>query len=73
MDLFVSLPDCPYSLEHLEILYKTLESASLTVPGTLNIVRGARVPIIKYMDVRGSGMLPLRDGCIYEASKSTCQ
>jgi len=55
MDLFVLLPDVPYSLEHLELLYNALHSAPLAVPGTLTLVRGARVPIIKYIDVRGSG------------------
>jgi hypothetical protein len=55
MDLFVSLSETPYSLAHLELLYKALESTFLAVPGTLSIVRGARVPIIKYIDARGSG------------------
>jgi hypothetical protein len=55
MDLFVSLPDTPYALEHLERLYNVLESSQLAAPGTLNIVRGARVPIVKYIDARGSG------------------
>jgi hypothetical protein len=59
MDLFVLLPDVPYSLEHLESLYNTLHSAPLAVPGTLTLVRGARVPIIKYIDARGSGTTPL--------------
>ena len=58
MDLFVLLPDVPYSLEHLESLYNTLHSAPLAVPGTLTLVRGARVPIIKYIDARGSGTTP---------------
>ena len=55
MDLFVLLPDMPYSLEHLELLYNALHSAPLAIPGTLKLVRGARVPIIKYIDARGSG------------------
>lgn len=55
MDLFVSLSGIPYSLEHLELLYNVLESTFLTVPGTLSIVRGARVPIVKYIDAQGSG------------------
>jgi hypothetical protein len=55
IDLFVLLPDMPYSLEHLELLYNALHSSPLAVPGTLTIVRGARVPIIKYIDARNSG------------------
>jgi len=58
MDLFVLLPDVPYSLEHLESLYNALHSSSLAATGTLTLVRGARVPIIKYIDSRGSGTLP---------------
>src|SRR5208282_911754 len=54
MDLFVSLPDVVPSLDHLEILYNNV--LSLAVPGTLSIVRGARVPIVKYIDVGGSGI-----------------
>jgi hypothetical protein len=57
MDLFVSLPEMPESLEHLEILYNVLNRSSIAVEGTLSIVRGARVPIIKYTDSHGSGAL----------------
>ena len=58
MDLFVSVPDIPESLENLEMLYNAVDSSSLASPGTLNIVRGARVPIVKYIDARGSGNPP---------------
>ena len=55
MDLFVCVPDIPESLENLEMLYNVVDSSSLACPGTLKIVRGARVPIVKYIDVCGSG------------------
>jgi hypothetical protein len=57
MDLFVLLPDTPESLEHLETLYNALQSSSIAEPGTLHIVRSARVPIVKYIDSKGSGTL----------------
>lgn len=57
------LPDTPYSLEHLESLYNALHSSPLAVPGTLTLVRGARVPIIKYIDARGSGTPSLCKSC----------
>ena len=56
MDLFILVPDLPESPENLEILYHSIESSTLASAGTLNIVRGARVPIIKYIDSRGSGI-----------------
>lgn len=59
MDLFVRVPDIPESLENLEMLYNVVDSSSIASPGTLNIVRGARVPIVKYIDARGSG-IPLK-------------
>ena len=55
MDLFVRVPDIHESLESLEMLYNIVDSSSLASPGTLNIVRSARVPIVKYIDARGSG------------------
>jgi len=57
MDLFVQL-DEPESLENLETLYNALQSSSLAVPGSLVIVRCARVPIVKYTDALGSGTNP---------------
>ena len=56
MDLFVSLPDTRESPKNLDLLYSSLESSSLPAPGTLNIVRTARVPIVKYIDSCGSGI-----------------
>src|SRR5579859_423798 len=58
MDLFVELIGVPEGvMEHLEILYQKLETSKLAATGTLTIVRGARVPIIKYIDSHGSGLL----------------
>ena len=57
MDLFISVPNLAESLENLERLYQLIETTSdLAAEGTLTIVRGARVPIIKYIDSRGSGI-----------------
>ena len=56
MDLFISAPDLPETSENLEILHRSIESSTLAAAGTLTIVRGARVPIIKYIDSRGSGI-----------------
>jgi hypothetical protein len=53
MDLFVSAPG------DLDTLYGAVEASSLAAPGTLTIVRGARVPIVKYIDSMGSGSLAL--------------
>jgi hypothetical protein len=60
MDLFVELLGVPEGLiEHLEVLYQQLETSSqIAAPGTLTIVRGARVPIIKYIDSHGSSLPP---------------
>ena len=61
LDLFVELVGVPEGLlnDHLEILYQYLERSTLAEGGTLTIVRGARVPIIKYIDSHGSGLLSL--------------
>jgi DNA polymerase sigma len=56
MDLFLSLPDELESIRHLEQLYALIESSYLALPGTLNMVSSARVPIIKYTDSSGSGI-----------------
>ena len=72
MDLFVLVPDIPESLENLELLYIAVDSSSLASPGTLTIVRGARVPIIKYIDACGSGTISLME-VSNEASKSMYQ
>jgi non-canonical poly(A) RNA polymerase PAPD5/7 len=56
MDLFVKFPFEAESLRYLEQLYNVIESSSLAVPGSLNMVSSARVPIIKYTDSRGSGI-----------------
>ena len=53
MDLFVSVPGLT-DIESLERLHTAV--SCLAVPGTLSIVRGARVPIVKYVDARGSGI-----------------
>ena len=55
MDLFVSISETP-ELGHLEMLYEALRESEVAVQGTLNIVRGARVPIVKYIDSQGSGI-----------------
>ena len=56
MDLFVEVGDARQSPEQcLEVLYSHLENRRLFAPGTLTIVRTARVPIIKYIDSQGSG------------------
>ena len=63
MDLFVELPgreedqEHPEHLVNLERLYNTLQMSSLAQMGTLHIVRGARVPIVKYIDSQGSGII----------------
>jgi hypothetical protein len=60
MDLFVEVGKVRESLEQcLEVLYAHLQKCPLFLPGTLTIVRGARVPIIKYIDSYGSGPHPL--------------
>lgn len=69
MDLFVHVPDIPESLGNLELLYIAVDSSSLASPGTLSIVRGARVPIVKYIDAAGSGTISLKT-VSNEASKS---
>ena len=56
MDLFVSVLDLPESAENLEFLYQSIEKSTLASVGTLTIVRGARIPIIKYIDSGGSGI-----------------
>lgn len=56
MDLFVSVSSLPESAENLEFLYRAIEKSTLPSAGTLTIVRGARVPIIKYIDSGGSGI-----------------
>jgi hypothetical protein len=59
MDLFVEVGKVRESLEQcLEVLYAHLQKCHLFLPGTLTIVRGARVPIIKYIDSCGSGPNP---------------
>jgi hypothetical protein len=60
MDLFVEVGKVRESLEQcLEVLYAHLQKCHLFLPGTLTIVRGARVPIIEYIDSYGSGPQPL--------------
>jgi len=56
MDLFVEVMGGEEQvIENLELLYQHLESSDMALPNTLTIVRGARVPIIKYIDSHGSG------------------
>jgi len=56
MDLFISIPNIHESIENLELLHAAIEKAQLAAPGTLKIVRSARVPIVKYTDSHSSGI-----------------
>ena len=54
--MFISVPDIRESIENLELLHATIEKAHLAAPGTLTIVRSARIPIVKYTDSHSSGI-----------------